>query len=134
MKQALITLVRQRARERCEYCCLPQAHSAVPFEIDHIVAKKHKGPAGEENLALACFFCNSAKGPNIAGYDPDTGKLAPLFNPRRQIWTRHFRWSGPQLVGRTRIGRVTIAVLSINDPAFIALREALIADRLFPPT
>ena len=134
MKQALITLVRQRARGCCEYCRLPQAHSAIPFQIDHVIAKQHGGPTAEDNLALACFFCNSAKGPNIAGLDSATGKLAPLFNPRRQTWSRHFRWDGPRLTGRTRTGRATLAVVAINDPAFIALREALIAARLFPPS
>jgi HNH endonuclease len=133
MTQKLLTLVRQRARWRCEYCCLPQAHSIIPFEIDHILAKKHHGATAQDNLAFACFFCNSAKGPNVAGYDPQTGKLAPLFNPRRQAWSRHFRWDGPVLVGRTRIGRATIGVLAINDPDFVAIREALIADNLFPP-
>jgi hypothetical protein len=81
-----------------------------------------------------CPFCNSAKGPNIAGIDPETGKLAPLYNPRQQTWSRHFRWDGPHLIGRTRTGRATIAVLAINDPAFVAFREALIAGRLFLPT
>jgi len=76
---------------------------------------------------------NSAKGPNIAGIDPDTGKLASLFNPRRQSWARHFDWNGPLLVGRTRSGRATITVLAINDPAFVNLREALIAAHVFPP-
>jgi 5-methylcytosine-specific restriction endonuclease McrA len=60
MKKSLIALVQQRAAQSCEYCRLPQAHSAIPFEIDHIRAKKHSGPTNDENLALACFFCNSA--------------------------------------------------------------------------
>lgn len=131
MNQTLIALVRQRARECCEYCHLPQAHSAIPFEIDHIIARKHKGPTAEDNLAFACFFCNSAKGPNIAGLDPESGKVVPLFNPRRQPWSRHFRWNGARLIGRTRCARTTIEVLAINDPAFVFLREALIAARLF---
>jgi HNH endonuclease len=133
MNQALVTLVWQRARECCEYCRLPQAHSIIPFEIDHVIAKKHRGPTAADNLALACFYCNSAKGPNIAGIDPETDKLAGLFNPRRQVWSRHFRWIGPRLIGRTRTGRATIAVLCLNDTAFLDLRKALIADHLFPP-
>jgi len=133
MNRALVTLVRRRAGEQCEYCRLPQALSGIPFEIDHIIAKKHKGPTEEGNLALACFFCNSAKGPNIAGYDPSTRKLILLYNPRRQMWERNFRWDGPFLVGRTKIVRATIDVLAMNDPAFIAFREALIAGGLFPP-
>jgi hypothetical protein len=133
MNQALVTLVRRRARQCCEYCRLPQTHSAIPFEIDHIIARKHGGPTAPDNLAFACFYCNSAKGANVADYDPDTGKLAALFNPRRQKWTRHFYWNGPRLLGRTRTGRATIAVLAINDPAFLALREARLAAGLFPP-
>jgi hypothetical protein len=133
MNQALINLVWQRARGCCEYCRLPQAHSSIPFEIDHIIAKKHGGPTVADNLALACFFCNSAKGPNIAGLDPDTGNLVALFHPRRQKWARHFRWAGRLLVGRTRTGRATIAVLAINDTEFVDLREALRAAGLFPP-
>jgi hypothetical protein len=37
------------------------------------------------------------------------------------------------LVGRTAIGRTTIAVLEINDPARVALRTALIEEGLSPP-
>jgi hypothetical protein len=81
-----------------------------------------------------CYFCNSAKGPNIAGIDPKSGRLVPLFHPRRQKWSRHFRWNGPRLVGRTRTARATIAVLAINDPAFVALRQTLIDAGVFPPS
>src|SRR5437588_13033402 len=99
MNRTLVTLVRQRARECCEYCHLPQVLSAIPFEIDHIIAKKHRGPTAEDNLALACFYCNSAKGPNIAGLAGHSRKVVALFNPRRQNWSRHFRWNGALLVG-----------------------------------
>ena len=133
MNRDLANLVRERARGRCEYCLLPQAHSTVPFEIDHIIARKHDGPTVADNLAFACFFCNSAKGPNIAGIDPLTGKNVPLFHPRRQKWSRHFRWNGPVLVGRTQSGRATIAVLAINDPVFVDLRATLLQAGLFPP-
>jgi hypothetical protein len=133
MNRALVTLVRERAHHCCEYCRLPQAHSAITFPIDHIIAQQHGGPSTEDNLALACFFCNSAKGPNIAGIDPQSGRLVSLFHPRRQKWTRHFHWNGPRLVGRTRTARATIAVLAINDPAFIILRQTLIDAGVFPP-
>jgi hypothetical protein len=58
--------------------------------------------------------------------------LTPLFDPRRHKWSRHFCWDGPQLRGRTAIGRVTIVVLHINDPFRVALREGLIEERKFP--
>jgi len=112
---------------------MPQAYDEATFEIDHIIARKHGGPTILRNLALSCFWCNSHKGSDIAGLDPRTHKLRPLFNPRRHKWSRHFRWQGPFLRGRTPIGRVTIVVLQINDPFRVALRAALIAEGRFPP-
>jgi hypothetical protein len=133
MDSALERLVWQRAKATCEYCRLHQAFDLLPFEIDHIIAVKHDGPTAENNLALACFACNSYKGPNIAGRDPRTGAIVRLFHPRRHKWGRHFRWVGPVLVGRTPIGRATVAVLRINLPTRIALRQDLIDEGKFPP-
>jgi hypothetical protein len=106
----------------------------LTFEVDHVIARKHGGPTVAGNLALTCFFCNSYKGPNIAGIDPRSRKIVRLFHPRRHKWNRHFRWDGPTLVGRTPEGRATIAVLNINDPESVAIRMALIDAGLFPPT
>ena len=108
MDAALQRLVRQRAGGRCEYCRLPQAASGVPFEFDHIIARHHKGRTVAGNLADACIYCNGYKGPNISGLDAVTGKLTPLFNPRRHKWSYHFRYEGGVLVGRTAIGRTTV--------------------------
>lgn len=132
MDDALIQLVWNRAGQRCEYCHLAQVHSTLQFEIDHIIARKHGGQAIPSNLALLCFYCNSYKGPNIAGLDSGTGAITKLFHPRRHKWTRHSRWDGPVLAGRTAIGRTTIVVLEINDPQAIAARSALIEAGLFP--
>jgi hypothetical protein len=132
MDAALVRLIWQRAGHRCEYCAIPQDYDEILFEIDHIISRKHHGPTIASNLALSCFFCNSFKGSDIGGLDPKTRKLTPLFNPRRQKWTRHFRWQGATLIGRTPVGRVTIAVLNINDPFRIHLRESLIEEGLFP--
>ena len=78
-------------------------------------------------------WCNSHKGPNIAGIDPKRKRLTKLFNPRRHKWTRHFRWDGPYLVGRTAVGRVTVAVLAMNDPEAVEVRAALVEEGTFPP-
>jgi 5-methylcytosine-specific restriction endonuclease McrA len=112
---------------------MPQAYDDTPFEIDHIISRKHGGPTTASNLALSCFYCNSFKGSDIAGIDPRTRKLTPLFNPRRHRWTRHFRWQGAYLLGRTPVGRVTVAVLDMNDPFRVELREGLIEEGVFPP-
>jgi hypothetical protein len=51
-----------------------------------------------------------------------------LFNPRKDRWGRHFLWDGPVLVGRTLTGRVTIAVLQINNPEAVEFREHLLRE------
>ena len=133
MHVALVRLVWRRARECCEYCQMSQTFDRTPFEIDHIISEKHNGPTNANNLCLSCFYCNSFKGSDISSVDKVTRKLTPLFNPRRHKWVRHFRWEGAMLAGRTAIGRVTIALLRINDPFRIELREVLMAEGLFPP-
>jgi hypothetical protein len=42
--------------------------------------------------------------------------FCPLFHPRRQRWSRHFRWSadGLHLEGLTRVGRATVERLALN--------------------
>jgi hypothetical protein len=129
----LLDLVWQRAHSRCEYCQLAQDCSVLSFEIDHIIARKHRGPTRASNLALSCFYCNSFKGSNLSGIDPKTRKKTWLFNPRRMKWSRHFRWDGPVLVGRTAIGRATVVTLLINLDLRVAHRQALIHAGVFPP-
>jgi len=134
MDASLADQVRQRANHRCEYCRMPEAlYPTVPFPIDHIIAEQHGGATVLGNLALSCLHDNSHKGPNIAGIDTVSKKLTRLFHPRKHKWEHHFRWDGVHLVGRTAIGRVTVAVLAMNDPAVIEVREALREEGLFPP-
>jgi hypothetical protein len=125
--------VINRAGGVCEYCHLPQSAYPVPFEIDHIIAGQHGGKTILSNLALACLNDNGHKGPNIAGFDPATGKLTRLFNPRRHQWRIHFRYAGPILIGRTPIGRTTVTVLAMNDPVMVALRQELMDQGMFSP-
>jgi len=123
--------VRLRAAGRCEYCRLPQKATNVPFEIDHIISRKHGGLTVASNLAVACWYCNSFKGSDISGLDPQARNLTRLFHPRRHKWSYHFRYEGPILVGRTAIGRTTIRVLQINCGQAVTLRTSLIAEGLF---
>jgi HNH endonuclease len=129
LNATLERLVWQRANSCCEYCQLPQPSSPLPHAVDHIIARQHHGPTEAENLALACFFCNSYKGPNIAGVNPLTGRRVRLFHPRKDRWNQHFRWDGAVLEGRTITGRVTIALLEINRAEAVELREYLIRER-----
>jgi hypothetical protein len=74
------------------------------------------------------LHCNKHKGPNIAGIDVTSGRIVPLFHPRKQVWSRHFVWDGPFLTGRTQSGRATIHVLAINHPNFVAFRAELLGE------
>jgi hypothetical protein len=128
MNQRTEDEVRQLAFNRCEYCHLPDGVIGLPHVLDHIIAKQHGGQFVVNNLALCCGRCNQYKGPNIASIDADTGALVPLFHPRRDDWNEHFYWMGPRLVGKTGIGRATIAVLSINLPVRVSARETMIQE------
>ena len=133
MRRSLRQFVREGAGRRCEYCRLPDsAAPAAAFHVEHIIAKQHGGSSGPDNRCWSCHRCNLKKGPNLSGRDPLTGNIVPLFHPRRQSWRRHFRWVGAVLVGRTQTGRATAAVLDVNDPGRVRLRQALIDDGEWP--
>jgi hypothetical protein len=119
---------------QCEYCLLPERFAFIrPFHIEHIVARKHGGATTLSNTALACDRCNFYKGSDLTGIDPATRRLVRLFNPRRMRWSRHFRWDGPFLFGRTPIGRATIVVLNMNHQERIEVRQGLIDEGVLPP-
>ena len=107
-------------------------HQNACVQTDHIIAQQHHGPSSPENLAWSCLRCNSHKGPNLSGFDWQTGDVVRLFHPQQDVWDEHFEWEGAFLRGRTQIGRVTIDVLTINHPAYVELRSCLIDEGLFP--
>lgn len=109
-----------------------QAFDPLPFGVDHIRPQYHGGATIADNLAFACFDCNTYKGTNIAGYDPEDDSIHVLFNPRTDSWDDHFTWSGPRLTGLTPIGRVTVDVLRINLPDRVEHRRLLIREGVFP--
>jgi hypothetical protein len=54
-----------------------------------------------------------------------SGALTRLFHPRTDVWNAHFRWQGAEILPLSPIGRVTVAVLCLNDPELVLLRSAL---------
>ena len=100
MDRDLHRIVRDRARNRCEYCGLQQAHAPlVLYTVDHVLPKQHGGTDEEANLAFACYRCNLHKGPNLAGIDPESGEdgrfiqsssaiMAGPFYPYRRLHRR----------------------------------------------
>jgi hypothetical protein len=121
--------VRQRAGGRCEYCRLPDSAMAPEdFHVEHVIARKHGGKDGMENLAWSCIFCNLYKGPNLASFDPDTGELTRLFNPRQDRWDEHFRLGGPRILGLTAVGRTSVWLLEMNSGVLLGLRASLMRE------
>ncbi|MFV9506118.1 MAG: HNH endonuclease [Oscillochloridaceae bacterium umkhey_bin13] len=131
--QALRRLVESRAHGQCEYCLLPSELAfMLPHEVDHVVAEKHGGSTNEHNLAFTCWRCNRYKGSDLTSFDPHTGTLTPLFNPRRAAWTDHFGLVEARIEGKTAEGRTTIQLLRLNAPERIAERQRLIGLGRFP--
>lgn len=118
-------LVVERANNHCEYCGFPQDLSMLAFEMEHIIAEKHGGLTVAANLALACPYCNRAKGTDLGSIDPNTGLLTPFFNPRTERWQDHFKFVGAKIIPITGEGRVTVAILQFNHPDRLQERERL---------
>ena len=73
--------LRLLAEDRWDYCRIPGQFDPLPFQPDHIIAQQHGGETVLDNLAWSCLHDNKHKGPNIAGIDPVSGDLVPLFHP-----------------------------------------------------
>ena len=132
--------VRQRAQFRCEYCHYAELLSSAPLSIDHLLPQSLGGSDCLDNLALACRRCNERRYNFTTGIDPETGREAPLFNPRQQGWSDHFIWSsdGTRIMGVTSIGRATCKRLDLNDQSrpdrFIQkCRKQWVKSGLHPP-
>jgi hypothetical protein len=120
---AIRRAVRERAGKRCEYCHRPESNSPFTYQIEHILSLKHGGSSDLDNLAWACVDCNISKGPDIAAYDPETGNLVALYNPRTQPWDEHFRMQHGLIEGITPAGRATVRLLEFNNLDRIEARQ-----------
>lgn len=90
------------------------------------------GASTLDNLALACADCNWAKGADLAAFDPLTGQLVTLFNPRQQNWFEHFRLDGAVIVPLTPTARATANLLRFNEQQRVEERLALQKLGLYP--
>ena len=115
-----------------EYCLYPQDFAFLAFELEHIVAEKHGGATVADNLALACSYCNRFKGSDPGSFDPETGQLVPFYHPRRQQWADHFRLEGARIVPVTPEGRVTAAILQLNNHDRLLERQQLLDVGAYP--
>lgn len=120
-------IVRERAGGFCEYCKISESHTFATHEIEHIVAKKHRGETVVENLALSCSICNKHKGSDLTSIDPETDKTVRLYHPRKDLWEENFslEQSG-EITPLTAVGRVTVWLLQFNRLERIKEREILL--------
>jgi hypothetical protein len=125
--------VEVRAAARCEYCRMLQALQGATFHVEHIIPDSRGGPSELDNLAWACPGCNLRKTNRTDAVDPQTGEVVPLFHPRKDCWSVHFRFEGYRLVGQTATGRATVELLDLNHPRRLLIRRAEELFELFPP-
>ena len=125
-------LVIERAENCCEYCLLHQDLVASTHQVDHVIAEKHGGSTSLDNLALSCTTCNRRKSSDIASFDPKSGELTALFNPRTQHWRDHFELQGSRIMGHSPEGRTTVEFLQLNFCERLVERQAFIKAGYFP--
>jgi hypothetical protein len=132
----VVRRVRDAAQHRCGYCLSPQRLVLARLEIEHIIPRSRGGTSDESNLWLGCPLCNRHKADRTWAADPQTSQEVPLFNPRHQRWSEHFRWSedGLRIEGLTPIGRATVAALHLaDDPDALTVRSYWIEAGWHPP-
>jgi len=127
--------VRERANFLCEYCQTAEQWQYVRFTVDHVIPASSGGNIEPGNLALACFHCNRKKSDATEAKDPQTGRMAALFNPRTDEWNKHFAWStdGTRIIPITASGRATTGLLEFNRPRILDIRHADLAIGRHPP-
>jgi hypothetical protein len=136
---ALPDAIRRRVAaafaNRCAYCRSSQDYVPVVLEIEHIRPRSRGGTDEEGNLCLACGQCNRHKAARLAAPDPLTARQVALFHPRKQKWSKHFRWSdsGLEVVGITACGRATVAALRLNSELWLKVPANWAASGWHPP-
>ena len=124
----------ERAGGKCEYCRSRLNFSPNPSSVEHILPISKGGDSAEDNLALSCQGCNNKKYTKTTAVDPESGKRVPLFHPRRDQWSEHFRWSDDSLliIGITPTGRASIKSLDLNREGVINFRRLLVVFGVHP--
>ena len=132
VSKGIASLVERRAGGRCEYCRMHQALQGATFHVEHILPGILGGLTIPDNLAWACPGCNLHKSNRIESLDPEMGISVPLFNPRTQVWLEHFQFVNRLVIGLTPTGRATVAILDLNQPRRLLIRQAEEMFGLFP--
>jgi HNH endonuclease len=135
MRESLKKAVRQRAKFCCEYCLAQILFSADVFSIEHILPLSKGGLTVLINLAFSCQCCNNHKYTATQAFDPLSGAMAQLYNPRTDVWAEHFKWDDDfiEILGISPIGRATVTRLHLNREGLLNLRRVLVQAGFHPP-
>ncbi|MGA1283669.1 MAG: HNH endonuclease [Prochlorothrix sp.] len=135
LSERLRRSVRERAKNRCEYCLSHQDYIMGWLQVDHILPVAKGGANTADNLCLACELCNQYKWIQTEAIDPESQQTAPLYNPRLQPWSEHFRWdaAGVEIQGITAVGRATVLALQLNNPLALTVRRNWVRAGWHPP-
>lgn len=108
--------------------------TTIEFEVEHVTPLASGGDDSQNSLALSCRACNAFKAARREGSDAETGETVPLYHPRRDVWDEHFLVEPETnlIIGKTPVGRVTLALLRVNSPAQLAARRHWKRLGLFP--
>ncbi len=125
-------IVVSRADGLCEYCLIAEEDSGYGCQIDRVISEKHGGPTNAANLALACTFCNLAKGSDVGSIHHETGEFCRFFNPRTDRWSDHFVLVNYRIEPLTIIGSVTARILGFNAVERLLERQVLTLAGQYP--
>lgn len=136
LSKELRRLIRADAGYYCGYCQCAEHLLAMPLEVEHIIPESSGGETVRHNLWLACHRCNQFKSVRYQFLDQATDVIVPLFNPRTQLWSEHFRWhpSGTKISGLTACGRATVNALQLNNDYAVETRRYWVIAGWHPPT
>jgi 5-methylcytosine-specific restriction endonuclease McrA len=133
ISEATYDTIAREADYQCGYCQAPQRVLPYRLEVEHLLPISLGGSDERDNLWLSCHKCNKLRSNRLQALDPHTQVL--VHNPRQETWNAHFAWTngGLQIVGKTAMGRATVAALELNDSFHQAARSVWILAGLFPP-
>jgi hypothetical protein len=105
------------------------------MQVEHIIPSVAGRTDDEDNLWLACPWCNLFKGAQTHTVDPESGIQVKLFNPRQQIWKEHFTWDEDRarIIDLTPCGRATVVALKLNIDGGLAFRKLMASINWYPP-
>jgi len=125
-------LVVSRAEGICEYCLIAEDDSFYGCEADHIISEKHGGATTADSLAMACVFCNQAKGSDVGSIHWESNAFVRFFNPRTDAWAVHFALVEARIEGTTPTGIVTARILGLNSADRVSERRVLQSAGRYP--